>query len=151
MAALNRVGAAIIALLAAGTASCDRPRAGAAGPSLAGTEWVVTHLQGKPLALATTARPATLAFGRDGQFGGFSGCNDYGGRYRIIGGRLDIPEGISSHMVGCEGEGAAVEQALYTSLDEPFVMDQHGGLSFGDAARPILRLEKKTRDERATP
>ena len=57
------------------------------------------------------ARP-TLTFAGDGTVSGTSGCNQFSGAYRRDGGSLQFG-GLSSTLMGCDGERGAQETAFW--------------------------------------
>lgn len=66
---------------------------------LAGTEWVLETMNGTPLVEGTNV---TLEFGDDGRYGGYSGCNFYGGEYRSGETTLEFSSGPTT-LIGCDG------------------------------------------------
>lgn len=64
------------------------------GGALAGPTWTLTRLEidGK-VGIPASARGApTITFHSDGRFNGFSGCNTYGGKYALAGGRITVSD-----------------------------------------------------------
>lgn len=91
----------IITLLLLSLAACALT-----GNDLAGTKWRLTELNGNaPLA---AAEPITLSFESATQAGGNSGCNIYGGSYRVSGSSLSFSE-LASTMRAC-ADPAPMEQ-----------------------------------------
>jgi heat shock protein HslJ len=60
------------------------------------------------------APDVTLAF-RNRRLGGFSGCNEYGAKWRMVGGRIEVGR-FASTLVLCEGEVGRVEERLLEVL-----------------------------------
>ena len=82
--------------------SCVQPSSTSAEPTgdeakLDGTEWVLESLSGKPLLEGTNI---TLEFG-DGRYGGYSGCNFYGGNYTATDATVEFVGGPTT-AVGCD-------------------------------------------------
>jgi heat shock protein HslJ len=96
--------------LAAALAACSLPAGGLTGgePALAGSEWTLVSLKGKPPLAGTTI---TLKFEAD-TAGGSSGCNSYGGPYTARGGRLTITD-VASTMMACLEQDLMEQEALY--------------------------------------
>jgi heat shock protein HslJ len=98
MRRLMPVFVAVIALLV--LAAC-RPvtREGATAVTadpLAGTNWVLTELNGQPVLAETTV---TLQFGADGSATGTDGCNNYGTSYTVDGTAVTFsPNGVATLM-----------------------------------------------------
>lgn len=65
---------------------------------LDGTSWRLKGISG--FTIPPRARRAILSFGRAGNYGGYDGCNNYGGSYRLEGGRMVTTDGIVQ-TVGC--------------------------------------------------
>jgi heat shock protein HslJ len=92
------VGAAIVALAigvgVAFAAASNARSSNTGGDTLAGPTWTLTRLEvdgkvGKP---ASARGAPTITFHSDGQFNGFSGCNTYGGKYALAGGRITLSD-----------------------------------------------------------
>ena len=105
--------ATLLLLAACGPAATPAPGATAtpqAAASLEGTEWALFSLQGSPLLAGTHI---TLSF-RDGQAGGFAGCNAYGGGYEATQeGTLSIPEMAITAMACPSPEGVMDQEQAY--------------------------------------
>lgn len=87
--------------------------AGDEEPSLAGTSWRLTYVDGRAWPVGA-APDITLAF-RDRRLGGFSGCNEFGTRWEMSGGTLDVGR-IASTLILCQGEVAFAERRLLRIL-----------------------------------
>lgn len=74
------------------------------GDPLNGTSWQLSSLGGVPPVVGTTA---TLAF-ENGQANGNSGCNSFGGEYRVSGDKLEFKQMMST-LMAC-ADPAAMEQ-----------------------------------------
>lgn len=104
---LGRVGVcAVISMLilaACALPPAPPPRRPDAAPSaptgaLAGTNWMLTTLDGNPPLANTTV---TLNFSADGNAGGNDGCNAFGGKYTMDGGKLTFGPLIGT-LIACE-------------------------------------------------
>jgi len=79
-------------------------------PALQGTGWVLDRLRGQPLLPATYIQ---LSLDRDG-FGGFAGCNHYGGEYEAAAqGLLDFAEFAITAMDCPTPEGVVDQEQAY--------------------------------------
>jgi heat shock protein HslJ len=76
---------------------------------LNGTAWVLTSLDGANLVEGTTI---TLIF-EDGNAGGSSGCNSYGGTYQLDGNKIQISEVVATLMACTEPEGAMEQEGTF--------------------------------------
>jgi heat shock protein HslJ len=82
-------------------------------PSLAGTSWVLTTADGSDWPVGS-APNVTLVF-HDQRLGGFGGCNEYGAKWRMVRGRIEIGR-IASTLVLCQGMVGRVEHRLLEVL-----------------------------------
>ena len=105
--------AIVLLVLTAFTAGCALRGADDAGRPLEDTSWAVTSIAGAPT--LPEARP-TLTFAADGTVSGSSGCNQYSGAYRRDGGAISFG-GISSTLMGCDGERGRQETAFLAALN----------------------------------
>jgi heat shock protein HslJ len=114
---------AIVAALLAGActagAAPDAPPPGApqsgdalTAEGLPGTEWVLVRLHGAP---PLPMPPVTLAF-TDSTYGGYGGCNWFGGRYVAGADTLRTVGEISSTLRGCAGPIGDQEQRYVNTL-----------------------------------
>jgi heat shock protein HslJ len=103
--------------------------------SLAGTRWVLREIEAQQV---PDAPPVTLAF-EAARFGGHSGCNGYGGEYRIEGRRIVVGL-VSSTLVGCGGAVGDVEQRFYRGIAGAFEVAHRRGHSLAILrdGRPVL-------------
>ena len=103
--------------------------------SLAGTRWVLIEAGGTRV---PPRPPVTLNF-EAGRFGGHSGCNGYGGEYRIEGRRIVVGL-VSSTLVGCSGPVGDVEQLLFRAIGGAFEVAHRRGhsLTILREGRPAL-------------
>ncbi len=90
---------------------------------LAGTSWILTIVDGRDWPIGD-ARDVTLVFDDD-RLGGFSGCNEYGGRWRMAGDRIDVRQ-ITSTLVGCRGAVGTTEERLFHVLTSSPVVGNGG-------------------------
>lgn len=85
----------------------------AAAPTLAGTSWILSSLEGE-LPLEDTI--VTLQFGLDGAVSGSDGCNRFSGSYTQDGTTLTIAQPLASTMMACPdpimAQAAAYQAAL---------------------------------------
>jgi heat shock protein HslJ len=97
--------AALLATLA--VAACDQ--AGESQPlspsatTLQGGEWSLTHLDGQPIDVASTAAVPTILFDDRGRLSGFAGCNRFSGTYDTTGERLRIGPLAMTRMACASG------------------------------------------------
>ncbi|HSQ71416.1 MAG TPA: META domain-containing protein, partial [Rubrivivax sp.] len=83
-------------------------QAAPAGPALAGTNWVLTTLNGSP---ALEGATVTLQFGADGTASGTDGCNRYSTTFTEDGASLTFPQPGASTMMLCPEPPGVMEQA----------------------------------------
>lgn len=88
----------LITLLLATLLSACAGAASASAPSLNGSEWQLTELNGKKLPVHVRI---TLVF-KDGKAGGTAACNGYGADYKQDGAKLSLGQAVSTLMF-CEG------------------------------------------------
>ena len=114
---------ALVVVLLAGActagAAPDAPPPGApqsvealTAEGLPGTEWVLVRLNGAP---PLPMPPVTLAF-TDSTYGGYGGCNWFGGRYVAGADTLRTVGEISSTLRGCAGPIGDQEQRYVNTL-----------------------------------
>jgi heat shock protein HslJ len=83
------------------------------GTAIDGSDWRIVAIDGQaPLA---GTQPA-LHFA-DGQVGGATGCNSFGGAYAIAGGRLSI-EHMSITAMGCDQQVGSQEAAILKAVSD---------------------------------
>src|SRR4030067_2294231 len=88
---------------------------GIGGPvsdSLDGTSWLVVSLEDK----ASLSGIEMTAVFDTGKLHGFSGCNQFGGSYTVIGGRIRISELQSTLMRCVSPEGGMAQEQKYWTL-----------------------------------
>ncbi len=121
--AIRLLSGAAGAVLAMALAGC------AASPAinLANTHWKLTAINGKPVQAGVAI---TLDF-TDSTIGGFSGCNSYGGSYRLAGNQLTFPQSIVSTLMACQDENIMALEATFTGAlaKNPRVAAQNGRLT----------------------
>jgi len=81
---------------------------------LAGTSWTLATLDGHSALPQTTA---WLRFDRGGRFGGSTGCNSLGGRWKSSGSEL-VFQDVSTTLIGCPGPVGEQEAAFNAALGE---------------------------------
>jgi heat shock protein HslJ len=87
---------------------------------LDGTEWVLSSLNGQPLIAGSRV---ALEFER-GSFGGYGGCNWYGGAYTATAGELRIGEvGGTARTCGAPAGVVQQEEAYYSALRQVATYD----------------------------
>jgi len=89
------------------------------------TNWTLVAINSQPIPAETQA---TLEF-KDGSIGGNAGCNSYGGKYRLEGNKLMLPDPIMSTLMACLEDRMNVEQTLLAALQSnPSAAMQNGQL-----------------------
>jgi putative lipoprotein len=81
--------------------------------SLAGSSWQLVSFG--PVGATTPVvreTPITLEFGEDGQAGGHSGCNSYGGTYTVQNDSLEFGE-ITSTLIACADPSVTEQEQQY--------------------------------------
>jgi heat shock protein HslJ len=98
-----------------GLAACQ-PAATGTGPtaSLAGGEWRLAELGGRPAGVGAQDRAATLRL-RDGQASGFAGCNSFSGGYAVEGSRLTF-SALGATRMACD-QGMQLERDYFAALE----------------------------------
>ena len=81
---------------------------------LAGTSWMLTQQDGKPVAAGVTI---TAQFGADGNVSGSGGCNNYNGSYTVEGGSITFGM-IASTMMACPEPQMGAEAAYLGALEK---------------------------------
>lgn len=77
---------------------------------LAGSEWTLLQLNGHNIVPGTHVE---INFDLE-TFSGYSGCNDYGGLYRLAGDSFTVPDGIEATEAFCEApEGLMAQEGEY--------------------------------------
>lgn len=109
----------------------------ATGNDLAGTQWRLTELNGRaPLAAGD---PITLGFESADQAGGNSGCNSYGGSYRIAGSNLTFGALASTKRACAEAGLMAQEAALLQALGAVITYElSNGQLTLKDSSGAVV-------------
>jgi heat shock protein HslJ len=74
---------------------------------------VLAYVDGRAWPIGTE-RDVTLTFGGR-RLGGFSGCNEYGARWRVSGKTLQVGRLVAT-LIGCHGPSAWVERRLFAIL-----------------------------------
>jgi heat shock protein HslJ len=108
----SAVGPLVAAAVSVLVAGCGDEQGGGAGaPSLQGTPWV---LSGGIDVEGWERFAPSLTFGPE-RFGGFTGCNQYGGAYTVDGITLELGE-IAMTLIGCPPPAGDVERELLAAL-----------------------------------
>lgn len=116
---LNIVRPLLAVLVLVALAACNSP--GGASPegpgpaaSVAGREWRLTELNGRPAGTGAGGRAATLRLDGD-RAGGFAGCNSFGGGYTLGESQLTF-SALASTRMACE-QGMELEREYLTALE----------------------------------
>jgi heat shock protein HslJ len=119
------------------------PAAAAPGDTaLAGPEWRLVELNGRPAGTGAGGRPATLQFIEEGRVAGFGGCNRIAGPYAVTGDSLRLGPLVMTRMA-CS-EGMELETAFAAALDSVESYRRDGSaLELLRAADVIARLEAR--------
>lgn len=100
---------------------------------LEGTEWTVTQLGDQPIEMD---RPPTLAFGLDGEFGAFGGCNTFRGQAQAQDGALTVSDNLAGTLMACRDAINVLERrfldllrdsSVYAQVGEELVLKDAGG------------------------
>ena len=107
------LGAVAVGLAAAALLWANNTFAGGRGaspaPALANSHWSLVTLNGQP---PIAGRALTLSFQSDSQLGGDSGCNSYGGQYRLSGSSITVTQLIST-MRACAEQPLNDQEAVF--------------------------------------
>jgi heat shock protein HslJ len=93
------------------------------GPPFTTATWRLAEID---LATGQTPLPVTnltIEFREDGSFGGWTGCNDYGGRYTAIRASLILTD-IESTEMGCYDEETIDDQPLFPTEGEAIILQE---------------------------
>lgn len=83
------------------------------GAALEGTSWVLdSFTHGGEEILVVPGTTVTLIFQENNNAGGNSGCNSYGGEFRVQGNRIEFAE-IVSTMMACMGTGIMEQEQRF--------------------------------------
>lgn len=107
-------------------------------PSLAGSQWRLSHLGDQPV---LAHPPATLLFGTDGRLSGHSACNRFTGSYQLEGDRLSVGP-VAATRIGCPGPIGQQESHYLQALQGARQVQQQDGalLIRGASEVPVLRF-----------
>ena len=137
-------GFALLVILMMLLAACAGQTGGQAGtvPSLEGSEWVLTSLNGnEPIAGSTV----TLKFEKD-QLGGSGGCNSYGGKYTVgSDGKLSVSEVVQTEMACMDPAGVMEQESQFgQTLTQAASFQMNGdNLEIKNAAGEIILVFAK--------
>jgi heat shock protein HslJ len=98
-----------LALLCAALLAACAPGQPTATAGLLGEDWILVALNGQP---PLAGRPPTLKLEND-SIGGTSGCNSYGGGYRLQGSELSFLETVQTEMYCMDPEGIMEQERAY--------------------------------------
>ena len=102
------------------------------GDPLTGSTWQLQHIDG---AAVPAEANVTMAFA-DGQVSGHSGCNSYGGSYRVAYGAITFDQVMATAMA-CMGPGADIEGQYM----QAFSQIKHYQLHTGSDGNAQLELQ----------
>lgn len=124
-------------------ASCGTRRSAQVPLQLAGTEWqLLAYQEGNERQEAITERPGTLSFTVD-KIAGSTGCNQYGGLYKLEESKLTT-EAVFSTKMACRGRADVQERVFFAVLSaQPTVQQTDDGL--------VLSADKGTLYFKASP
>ena len=127
----------------AAMSTAPAPAEAASGDTaLAGPEWHLVELNGRPAAMGAGGRPATLQFDEEGRVAGFGGCNRIAGPYAMTGDSLRLGPLVMTRMA-CS-EGMELETAFAAALDSVERYRREGSaLELLRASDVIARLESR--------
>lgn len=111
------------------------------GDLLDGTSWTLTDLAGSSLVEGISI---TAQFS-DGQIGGSSGCNSYGGAYTVNGEKLETADLVSTLMACADTDAMDQEQAFLAYLQDLKTFEIDGNqlkIITADGAELIFALVK---------
>ena len=148
-----RIGAVTVAAMMLGV-GCTRRAAestgdsSAAAASLAGAEWRLVELEGRPVVSGTIDRPH-LRFTSDSdslRVGGSTGCNFLSGSYEASGSTLRFGPLITTKRA-CVDEDVNAQEARFVGAlrrTDGFAIDGPG-LTLLSGAQPVARFERGER------
>ena len=114
----------------------------AATQNLAGTQWKLTALNGKPPFAA--GNPVVLNFDSSNQISGNSGCNSYGGEYTASGNTLSLSKVFSTLMACADQSVNDQEAAFHLALGKVVSFEiSNGQLNLKDAGGIVLMTFSK--------
>lgn len=105
--------------------------------SLAGTNWILTSLNGQP---ARSDTQVTIRF-ESGQLGGTDGCNRYSTSYTVNGAQITVDKNVISTMMACAEPIMAQATAYIAALTGAATYQIEGGqLTLFDAGGKPLAI-----------
>jgi heat shock protein HslJ len=102
----------IFAVLALGAVLVSACSSFSGQPDLNGTSWVLTELQGKPVA----SPPFPTLIFKDGQVSGNASCNSFGGSYQRNGGDTLKFGPLISTLMACVDPSAMEREGIYLGV-----------------------------------
>lgn len=90
----------------------DAPEAGA--NPLTGTSWTLESFGAAASGAVVEGTPVTLQFGADGQAGGSSGCNTFGGPFTVENGTLNFGDVVST-LMACDDQAVMEQETAFLS------------------------------------
>lgn len=105
-------------LAALALSACQEEEAG-----LENSAWLVEEIAGARM----QAPVPTLEFRPDGRVGGKASCNNYGGAYKVDGGRIDFGPMVATKMA-CPEPMMSQEHALLTALQGKLAYAVNGNM-----------------------
>lgn len=147
-----RVLAFLFTVFISGSASLQAQQPTSAA-RLAGTEWKLASFGGAaaevPVVEGTTV---TIKFGVDGRAGGSSGCNSYGGDYRVRGNTISFGRIISTKRACTDPRANQQEQRYFRALGAARSFSVEGdSLTIDTGANGTLNFVKPPEALQPTP
>ncbi|MBL8165028.1 MAG: META domain-containing protein [Anaerolineae bacterium] len=99
------------------------PATFAQSEDLTGVQWRLVSIDGVPAQIATTI---TLSLDANGQAGGNSGCNFYGGSYTLTDGAFSLSD-IASTMMACLDNAIMDQETAYLAALQTATQIEHNG------------------------
>ncbi|HKW46261.1 MAG TPA: META domain-containing protein [Gemmatimonadaceae bacterium] len=126
--------------------ACNRPPQTLKAPefrgSIAGVDWSLMELGGKPAPTGAGGQRVTIHFDADsGRVFGFAGCNRFAGGYTVEGSNLHFPP-LAMTKMACT-EGMELEQQFADALIHTNRYEFNAaGLTFFDGSTPLARFTR---------
>ncbi|MDJ0858675.1 MAG: YbaY family lipoprotein [Dinoroseobacter sp.] len=109
-------------------------------PNLEGPVWQAFEVDGRAV---VADRPPTLQFEKSGQFGLFSGCNNFRGLAEISDGEIGFGDNIAGTLMACPPGPAELERAILNAVSATvrYTLTSSGLTLLDAAGREIMRLQ----------
>lgn len=95
------------------TAACASKAPPALSSDLAGTQWAVQTIDGRPV----TGRAPSVTFAREDRISGAAGCNSFFGIYEAENGAIDV-RALGHTERACDAPVMTMEQSFLSVLDK---------------------------------